>query len=81
VKHTVYVFFEGDGKLVPGFNAFLRSAKGAARQRGMDVRPLAGGATAVRDFNNARRDFTDATVLLLVDAEGPVSGRARCTVA
>lgn len=78
MSKVVYVFFEGDGKLVPGFNAFLRSAKEAARRRGIDVRPVACGATAVRNFNWARRDFPpDDTVLLLVDSEGSVAGDPR----
>ena len=80
MSRTIYIIFEGDGKLVPGFNAFLRSAKGAARQRGINVRPVAGGARAVRDFNWARRDLTDATVLLLVDSEGPAPRDPRDSV-
>ena len=77
VSHTIYVIFEGDGKLVPGMKTFLGTAKEAAERAGMRLRPVAAGAQAVRDFNTARRDFTDATVLLLVDSEGPVSSDVR----
>jgi hypothetical protein len=60
---------------------FLSSIVGAARQNGIRLQLIAGGAGAVRDFLLATATHPDALNVLLIDSEGPVEGTVSSVVA
>jgi len=80
MKREIRIYFDGDGRLVPGFKAFLKTVKQQAERRGMHFVPVAGDGQTVRRFIRALRNYPDAHVFLLVDSEGPAPADTRNVV-
>ena len=81
---SIRLYIEGGGpydatqrRIRAGFADFLESALGPAARR---VHIVMCGANAVKAFGNALRAHPDDVSLLLVDAEGPVTGSPRAHV-
>lgn len=77
----IRVYVEGSGRdkagvvsLRTAFNSFLRGPREKARRKRINLRPLPRGSreNTFRDFCLALRQYPDALVVLLVDAEAPV---------
>lgn len=68
----VWIYFEGDATLRPGFHAFFQDLVSMARARRIRFRMVAGEATAVADFARGMRSAPADTHVLLIDSEGPI---------
>ena len=84
--NSIVIFMEGGGrgkesraKLRNGMNAFLKELKETAQEKSWSLRPLCSGNRndAFKDFEIVRRSGGHTLVVLLVDAEGPVSASPR----
>lgn len=84
--NSIAIFMEGGGRgggsrarLRNGMDVFLRELKETARANSWNLTPLCSGSrnAAFKDFENARRRGNHTLVVLLVDAEGPVSASPR----
>lgn len=67
----VWVYLEGHKSLRPGFSALFNRAIGERGNSAVRIRPVPGGANAIKYFMNALRTKRDALNLLLLDCEGP----------
>ncbi len=85
----LWIFVEGGGgkdskdELRRAFSEFLEEPREAARGKGVHWRIVMCGSrdATYKAFRNAVRDFRDALVFLLVDAEREVSGTPRAHLA
>ena len=84
--NSIVIFMEGGGqgkenraKLRNGMNAFLKELKETAQEKSWSLRPLCSGNRndAFKDFEIAHQSGGHTLVVLLVDAEGPVSASPR----
>ncbi len=66
----VWVYLEGHKSLRPGFSALFKRAIGEQGDSPVRIRPVPGGAQAIKYFMNALRTKPDALNLLLRDCEG-----------
>jgi hypothetical protein len=82
MSKSIRIYFEGGGpsndgktKLRQGMDGFLSSLKELAREKHWQWRliPCGGRADTWAAFQNAGKHHTDATNILLVDSEGPVT--------
>lgn len=72
----IRIYFEGDQALRPGFRAFFGEIWDRATGRRCKVRLIAGGGTAVQDFDMALKHHPNAHNILLIDSEGPHDAKA-----
>ena len=72
----IRIYFEGDRRLRPGLEAFLKPAIDLARKQRIGFNAIAGGPTeeTIRDFFDAVRDYPEALVILLVDSDSRDDG-------
>ena len=63
---TIYIYYEGDKKLQPGFRKFFDSFY----HQGFKIRLVAGGTNAIADFVTGMKTNRDSFNILLKDSEG-----------
>jgi hypothetical protein len=78
----IHIYFEGDRRLKPGFDAFFGAIKRRAREKGCSLRLIDGrsGETACQDFGIAIRANSGVWNILLRDSEGPVDASASASL-
>jgi hypothetical protein len=76
VVTEIRIYYEGDGRLKPGFSQFFNQLRTRAEARRCRFQLITGGSgsTACRDFSLALETHPDAWNILLKDSEGPHSG-------
>jgi Domain of unknown function (DUF4276) len=70
---AIWIYFEGDKRLRPGFAKIFSAIQDAARAQGRSFRLVGCGAKAVRDFMIGLRSHAKDFNVLLLDSEGPYS--------
>ena len=67
----IRIYFEGDRRLRPGLEAFLKPAIDLARERRVRFKAVAGGSTdeTIKDFLDGVQDYPGALIILLVDSD------------
>ncbi len=63
---TIYIYYEGDRKLQPGFRKFLDSLY----QQGVKIRLVSTGGNPIADFVTGMKSNSNAVNILLKDSEG-----------
>ncbi len=78
----IRIYFEGDRRLRPGLEAFLKPAIDLARERHIGFNAIAGGPTSetIKDFFDGVRDYPEALIVLLVDSDSRDDGNLIASV-
>jgi|SRR5215472_2913259 len=70
----LFIYFEGDKQLRPGFRSFLKGIVDAARQKRCRPELVATGGTPVEDFHTAWKSHPNAWNVLLLDSDCSMEG-------
>src|ERR1700752_2476164 len=71
----IYLDYEGDRLLKPGFGAFFRELRKRAQEKRCEFHLVAGRGNPDRDFRLGTERHPDAWNILLKDSEGPLIGK------
>ena len=70
---AIRIYFEGDAKLRPGFNAFFSEITDTVREMRCTFKLVATNATPGPDYIDGSRRNPKAWNLLLLDSDGPIT--------
>lgn len=75
--HRNSIYYEGHNLLKPGFTEFFGELRNSARRRRCSFQLVSGGSReqACRDFGIAIKKHVNAWNILLIDSEGPDTGK------